>query len=135
MEHWEHRVVKRTDEEGEYLTVEGVLLDNSNKIVAETSFDQITAASNEELREILKDMIGSLDKEVVSGINDYDLSYHEKTVVNNDTEKNQGNFVSPYVYESTDGGDTLKKVIKDSGEGMYESPDGGKTIYLIEGEK
>ena len=34
MEHWEHRVVKRTDEEGEYLTVEGVLLDNSNKIVA-----------------------------------------------------------------------------------------------------
>ena len=34
-----------------------------------------------------------------------------------------------------DGGDTLKKVVKDSGEGMYESPDGGKTIYLIEGEK
>ena len=135
MEHWEHRVVKRTDEEGEYLTVEGVLLDNGNKIVAETSFDQITAASNEELREMLNDMIGSLDKEIIEGANDYDLSYHEKTVVNNDTEKNQGNFVSPYVYESMDGGDTLKKVVKDSGEGMYESPDGGKTIYLIEGEK
>ena len=135
MEHWEHRVVKRTDEEGVYLTVEGVLLDDGDKIVAETSFDQITAESNDELKEILNDMIGSLDKEIIDGTDDYDLSYHEKTVVNNDTEKNQGNFVSPYVYESTDGGDTIKKVTKDSGEGMYESPDGGKTIYLIEGEE
>ena len=111
MEHWEHRVVKRIDEEGEYLTVEGVLLDNGDKIVAETSFDQITATSSEELREMLNDMIGSLDKEIIEGANDYDLSYHEKTVVNNDTDKNQGNFVSPYVYESMDGGDTLKKVV------------------------
>ena len=33
MEHWEHRVVKRTDEEGEYLTVEGVLLDGDVVII------------------------------------------------------------------------------------------------------